>query len=504
MSGNAPRSPEPSLTGRVVKAGWWSLATALAAQGLHFARVLVLAYLLAPAQFGLFGMALLAVATLNMFTRTGVEVALVQRRRDAESYLDSAWTMQLMRDCLLALVLLAGAPAVAWFFREPDVVLLLRVMAGSVALAGFTNIGVVYFRKDLQFHKHFLLEVGSAVISLAVGVALAYRLRSVWALVWSRYAGIGARCALSYLLHPHRPAFRFDGAQMRELFRFGRWVLLSYAGLLLLTQGDDMVVGKLLGAGALGLYQMAYRVSNLAAAEVSHTISRVVFPAYCKVSEDRGRLAAAYLRVARVVLCLVVPLSAGIALFIGPLTRILLHERWAGIIVPAQVLALWGLRRAYAVTTDNVFISIGRPNLSTVLLWARVLILAVIVYPMTRALGTTGTALAVVACAVPVDVVAAVLVKRLLGLRWRELLGLWTAPLLAGLVAAAAVLLAWFAAGMAPVSVSRVFVLAGLFCAVYAAAVWQVDLLGGSPLRAEIIRVFRLPTARTEGGCDGA
>ena len=136
--------PDASITSRVVKGSVWIFGGQIANRGLQLIKSIVLARLLTPADFGLFGIVLLVLNALEAFTQTGFEKALIQRRDDARHHLDAAWTMQLIRNLALTLLLYTSAPFIGRFFNEPRAIQLLRVLSLTKAITGFKNIGIIY------------------------------------------------------------------------------------------------------------------------------------------------------------------------------------------------------------------------------------------------------------------------------------------------------------------------------------------------------------------------
>ena len=227
---------EPAQAGRVAKGTAGVLTDKMVSRGLMGVRTLVLMALLTPKDFGLYAIVMLAVMTLETLSQTGFDTALIQRKKNTEVYLDTVWTLHVVRGLVLATLLFLGAPLVARFYKEPSLVLLLRVMCPYVLLRGFENVGILYFHKDLQFHKQFVL---------VVGIILAYQLKSVWALIWATLTARALYCLLSYVLHPYRPKLRLVGARAREVYRFGRWLWMGAIGSFLLSQGSHALVGKI-------------------------------------------------------------------------------------------------------------------------------------------------------------------------------------------------------------------------------------------------------------------
>jgi len=250
--------PANSIFRQVLFGGLWTLGLRLSSRALGFARTIVLARLLFPADFGLIAMAMLVVTGLDSITQTGIQQALIQKKNDIEKCLDTAWAVALARNLVLCLTLVLAAPLVAGFFETPRLTDIIRVVSLSVLLSGFANIGIVFFQKDLEFDKQFGFEWWASLAEFALTVLLAFLLRDVWALVWGGLAGNVLRVLLSYVLHPYRPAFRFDPASFRELMSFGKWVSGYTVLLFAAFQMDSILIGRLLGAEDLGFYQMAY------------------------------------------------------------------------------------------------------------------------------------------------------------------------------------------------------------------------------------------------------
>jgi O-antigen/teichoic acid export membrane protein len=202
---------------------------------------------------------------------------------------------------------------------------------------------------------------------------------------------------MSYLIHPYRPRVRFDSEKFRDLFRFGRWGLGSGILIFLITQGDDIFVGKILGVSALGLYQIAYLISNLPATEITHVIHQVIYPAYSKLNHDLSNLKEAYLRVLQFTAFLSFPVAALIFILSSDFTIIFMGPRWMDMVPVIRALVLAGLTRSIAATAGTVFYAIGKPKIDTFLQIGRFAILSVLIYPFCLKWGLLGISAAVFA-----------------------------------------------------------------------------------------------------------
>ena len=386
---------EDSLSKKVIKGGAWIFSLRMVEKSFGLIRLVVLARLLAPTDFGMIGIALIGMSVLETFSQTGFQMALVHKNENIKTYLDTAWTVSVIRSIILFALLVFFAKHIAVFFHSPEAALVVRIAGLSILFQGFTNIGTIHFQKELEFRKQFIFQLGSTLSDFIVSVLLALILRSFWALVFGLLAGELAKCVLSYMLHPYRPRLRLDLDKAKELFSFGKWVSISAMLGFLLSQGDGLLVGKLLGVAALGFYQMAYKISNMPATEVAHTISNVTFPAYSKMQDNLPRLREAYLRVLQLTAFLSFPIAALIFVLARDFTGIFLGEKWMSMVPAMQVLVFAGLFRSIAATSGYIFYAVGRPGTDTKWQIVRFFVFAILIYPFAVEGGITGVAVAV-------------------------------------------------------------------------------------------------------------
>ena len=384
-----------TLSHQVVKGSFWVFSLRVVRQLFGLVRLIILARILAPNDFGLMGIALLAMATIEKISQTGFQAALIQKKEDIKSYLNSAWTVLILRGFILFGILYIIAPYAATFFNTIEAKPIIQVIGFSVLFQAFTNIGVIYFHKELEFNKEFIYQFAGTLVDFVVAVSSVLILRNVWALVFGLLAGNATRCFVSYLIHPYRPRLSSDFGKAKKLFGFGKWVLGSSILGILITQGDDIFVGKLMGATALGFYQVAYRISNMPAIEITHVISRVMFPTYSKLQDDIPKLREAYLKVLQFTVFLSFPITGLIYVLAPDFTRILLGEKWMPIVSAIQVLVFAGLVRSIAASTGPVFYAVGKPKVDTRWQIARLFVLAILIYPFTIIWGIVGASIAV-------------------------------------------------------------------------------------------------------------
>lgn len=342
------------------------------------------------------GVALLVMSGLEAVTGTGFETALLQRQGDIEEFYDSAFTVQVLRGLALAVLLWLVAPLAAAFVHAPAVVPVLRAIAFVVVLRGCSNPARVRVFRDLRYDKFFWWSLPEVVVVLSLSIILGIALRNVWALVIPTIAGQAVATAVSYVLARRAPRFAFVPARVKELVAYSKWVLGTQVMTFLSLQGDNAFVARFLGVGALGFYQVAFRIAELPVTGFTHVVTQVGLPTLSALQSDRARLRSSYAAAQGMVVAVHGAFVAVILLFGGLLVHTALGTRWMPIVPALKVLAVAMLIRSVVEVASTLFNAMGVPRFSYRLHTLRVLAMAVALYPLSQWLeGITGVAVAV-------------------------------------------------------------------------------------------------------------
>lgn len=422
---------ESMLFAKSVKGGWWIFASRIVQQIMAVVRLVILARLLNPDDFGLLGLALLTISILNQFSATGFNVALIQKNSNIDSFLNSAWTFGIIRGVVLYGILFAIAPFVAIFFDSPDVTLIIRVIGISAILTSFNNIGTIFFQKELDFKRQFIFINLGTFADVTVAITLAVIYRSVWALIAGQLTGMSVRCILSYLLHSYRPRLQLEWDKIKDMWAYGKHIMVSSILSFLCVEGDDIFLGKMLGIYTLGLYRYAYKISNMVSTEFANLIGRVTFPAFSKLQDNVEKLRAGYVKTSQVVMLVIYPVSGGIIILAYDLILVVFGPEWIEMASSVQILCLLGTIKCNQGA--SVLHSMNRPDITKWIIAANFLLIALLIYPLTKAFGMPGTAAAVT---IPVYVLYPVqlyYVKKMIGHPLRDYVKLLSLPILATL-----------------------------------------------------------------------
>lgn len=397
----------------------WMVLMRLVMRAASLINMVILARLLVPEDFGLIAMAMLVVGAIEIFSEFNFDVPLIARQNASRADYDTAWTLSVIRGAVVAGLLLAMAGPAAELFGEPRLALVTSVLAIAPLINGVQNIGVVDFRKSLDFRRDFLFMAGAKVIAVIVTVSLALVWRNYWALVGGIVASALWQAAASYAMHPFRPRPSLES--WRELFAFTKWLLAHNILLYFRNRSDRLVIGKVLGAATLGLYSLAFELANLVTSELMAPIRRALFPGYAKLAAEPERMRAMFVDVFALTLWIGAPIPLGIGLLADPLIHVLLGSGWTAAVPMTQLLVIAGFAALLASGSQPVYLAFGRPELQTYMVGLSALLALPAILLGVRLDGATGAAIALVIVQTGVAIVDMAIVVALLQLGWRSI-----------------------------------------------------------------------------------
>jgi PST family polysaccharide transporter len=349
-----------SMTNRTLSGLFWM---ALATGANVFALLLVLvvlARLLTPADFGLAAAALMVMGFSAIFSELGIGPAVVQRPELRTAHLRSGFTLSLVLGVLIALLIWAAAPAVAGFFRLDGLTPIIRVLAVAFPVQSLGVIADSLLQRELRFRCLALLEVVAVVVGYGgVGITLAALGFGVWALVGAHLAQMVLKTVLLLLVRPHPAAPQLDRRACGELLYFGGGFTASRFSNYLAGQGEHLVIGRWLGAVALGVYGRAYQLMAAPAVLFGNVLDRVLFPAMVHLQDQPKRLADAYRRGSALIALVIFPVSAVLVVLAPEVVEVLLGPEWQAVTLPLQILGVGMLFRTGCKISDSLVRATG-------------------------------------------------------------------------------------------------------------------------------------------------
>lgn len=278
-----------AIKDRAYKGAAIELGGYAAGQILRLASNLILTRLLFPEAFGIAALVLIFVQGLAMLSDAGFEQSVVQHPRgDDPSFLNTAWSMGVIRGGALWLVACFGAWPMAIVYNEPMLTSLIPAAALALVFNGLASTSLYTARRNLDVWPLLKIDTASQVIALIVVVSWSLWHPTVWALVLSGVLASVVRMAASHLLsYGLKNKFEFDTSAARDIFHFGKWIFGSSALSFVSRQIDRLVIGGLVGAATLGIYSIATFIGEAVGTAVGRVTSGILYPVLSRVAREQ-------------------------------------------------------------------------------------------------------------------------------------------------------------------------------------------------------------------------
>lgn len=403
----------------------------LARRSVGFISAIILAHILSPKDYGLVAIGLLSISLFTILTEAGIKQNLIQDRDHNIALLSTAWTLEVLRGLIILVVVYIVAPLSADFFNQPEAVPIIRAMSLIPLLKSLANIKTIYFQRELQFHKEFIYEFSGVVAGLAVAIPVALILRNAWALVLGQIFAALVPTLVSYVFFPEFPKISFDKHSLRKLYTFGKWVLLGSLASYFALEGDKYFVGRLFGVELLGIYTLGSMITNTIVQEFGKGITKVLFPAYSKISSELDKLKGIFLKSYEMLLSILAPSCLGLFIISDDFVSVILGKKWLGMVAILKLLALAAFIRVFAVSGAGLFWSLNKPkyNAACEIIRAAVLLMVLLILP--SIFGVSGVIISVMIANAASLVLYLVLWNHVLYIRAHDLLKIYVPIILA-------------------------------------------------------------------------
>lgn len=458
-------------------AGWTAVATLVTVVA-QLLQIAILARLLRPEDFGLMALVTVVFGLAHVYADGGLSSAIVHRQDATHEQLSSLFWLNVGAGVVMAVVLVAAAPLVAFVYAEPELTSLIALAALAFLVTPVGQQLHMRLQKALRFGFLAVTDVLSATAGVTVSVTLALHGYGVLSLVWGFLAGALVRTAalVWFGMRDWQPQLRFRFSDLRGFLRFGAFQMGERTVNYLSANLDKLLIGSLLGAHALGLYSVAFQLVMKPMRVVNPIFNRVAFPLFAKVQTDKPRLRAGFLDGIRTISFVLFPVYAGIIVLGEPLILLVLGETWRAAVPLLQVLAVLGFFYSLGNPLGSLLLATGRVEIGFYLNIWRLLLFAAAIFVGVR-WDILGVAVALVAAtALGMFPLGFVVRWILVEMRPTEYIRAFAPMLITALVMAAAVLLARdLELGVAAGAIGELVVLIAIGGALYLAIAitWQ-------------------------------
>ncbi len=354
-----------SLKKLAIRGTVWTIAGYGASQILRLGSNLILTRLLEPKLFGFIALVYVFITALHLFSDLGISTSIIQNKRgDDPAFLNTAWTLQVVRGVVLWLCSLLIAWPVAQFYEQPQFQWLIPVVALSTIISGFNSTALSTLNRHMALGQVAMFELGGQVISMIVTIVWAWFSPTIWAIIAGALVSDFVRMVWSHCLNSNSSnRFVWDKEATKELISFGKWIFISTAITFFAEQADRLIFGKLLTLQMLGVYGVALTFADLPRSITLALSGKVIFPAISKIADlPRETIRSKLLKHRQPVL---IALTLGLTVLIcfgDILIKVLYDKRYidAAWMLPILALGIWP--RMLCNTNEPALFAIGKPQ----------------------------------------------------------------------------------------------------------------------------------------------
>jgi O-antigen/teichoic acid export membrane protein len=325
--------------------------------------MLVIAAVLSPQEYGLIILSAVVITGVEVINELGIWQSVVHRRDPDDSFLSTAFAINVFGALVTFTGLFLIAPYVARFYGEPEMTGVLRIMGLALIPAALSFVSDGLLRKELRFKSRALPEIVGALVGVTTTVVLLLFGAGVSSYAVGFVAHAATHGALLIIIAGWRPKAQLSWNAVKEIVPYAKDIVGGDLAKHISSNIDFFIVGRLLGAGPLGFYTLAFNLANYPVTNFAQILSRVFFPTFAILQEDLGYARHVYLKSVRIVAAVVFPALIMLAFLAAPLILGLFGEQWQPTIFPLQIIAVAGISRAISVPGSDLLRGVGAADI---------------------------------------------------------------------------------------------------------------------------------------------
>lgn len=344
----------------------WTTVSTIIVTVLQLLQLSILTRFLAPTDFGLMAIVMVVIGFSQAFLDMGISNAIIYKQTITSEQLSTLYWLNVVMGCILFALISAASPLVSLFYKEPELTKLIILVGLTFLIQPFGQQFMVLWQKEMRFAEMSKIDIVTKLLSLVVSVFSAYLGNGVYALVYGTLAAAMSQTILFVAmgLKEHRPQLLFRWGEIRDFVGFGAYQMgertVNYFNL----QIDVIIIGKLLGTEALGVYNIAKQLIMRPSQIVNPIITKVTFPAMAKVQNDMATLKRVYLQTINYLSSVNFPVYAMMIVLTPEIVFFLFGTKWMAAVPIVQVLSLYGAVRSTGNPIGSLLLAKGKANLA--------------------------------------------------------------------------------------------------------------------------------------------
>lgn len=354
-----------SLFRQIVTGAGWNFIGQTARQVISLATMIILARLLSPDDFGLVAMTYVVSSFAYMFSTMGMGSAIIQRKEINDEYLSTAFWVSVVSGVIVTVFMICSGPIVAIFFRKSEITCIVAVLSLSFVFGGISVTHRSILTRRMAFKSIAYVEISGTCLGSLVAIFAAMNGMGYWSLVFQELVSVIVKVPLFWFAGDRwRPQLLFSRACFKELFGFSSYILLGNFVNYFNRNGDNIIIGRFLGAIQLGYYDRAYALMLKPLQYISYSVGRALFPALSNIQNDKEQVREIYLKMVKTISLITFPMMVGLSIIARDVILLVYGPKWEPVIPVFAVLCYVGLFQSIGTTVGDIYYSQGRSALA--------------------------------------------------------------------------------------------------------------------------------------------
>jgi teichuronic acid exporter len=316
-------------------------------------------------EFGLTGMITVIVVFAQIVLDLGLGSAVIQKERVTNTMLSTLFWLNIITGIGICVCLMLTSPLIAAFFQREELTSLVRVLALVFLIAPIGQQSQYLLQKDLRFYELGVAEVASNLVSFLTLLVLIFTISPIYSFVISQIVLYGLKGCLYYFFYKNwRPSLDFDLRQCKDLLCFGGFQLASRLVNKIGSNLDVVLIGRFLGAEALGIYHLAYQIVTIPVLKINPVLTRVAFPLFSKNQYSQQALKDGLLHMTKLLAVVTFPMLLGLIAVADVFVATIFGQKWLEAVPIVQIMALVGILRVLMNPNGSILLAKGKANLA--------------------------------------------------------------------------------------------------------------------------------------------
>lgn len=338
----------------------WSFISQGGNQIINLLVTFVLARLITPEEFGTIGMLAVFTSFAKIFVDFGFSTALIQKKDISKQDINTVFFINVCLGTTLSLLFYFLAPIIATFYDKPELINLTRVLAPIFIISSLGGVNRALTFKNLEIKLNTIILLVATVVSSISVIWMAYNNFGVWSILVKMLIDEIIITSLFLYFNPVQQKFNFSYSSFKGLFKFGSNVAGDATINYWARNADNLLIGKMLGDGALGIYTKSYALMMLPIRNISGVISRIMFPSFSILQDDIPQIRVIYLKATRLIAFITFPMMTGLAILAEPFVLVAFGKDWVEMIPIISILSILGAVQSILTLNGAIYNSLGK------------------------------------------------------------------------------------------------------------------------------------------------